>query len=72
MWSSDTPGEVVESLEREIDSLIARGKCDRLELSVLFAPTGAIQEISMANGWSDEYLALAAGFDDCMEAADRG
>jgi hypothetical protein len=72
IWSADSPEEVVQSLQRQIDALMAGGKGDRLELSVLFAPTGALQEISMANDWSDEYLARAASFDDCMKAVERG
>ena len=31
---------------------------------VLFAPTGPLQEISMANGWSDVYIMLSSVFDD--------
>jgi hypothetical protein len=33
----------------------------------LFAPTGTFQEISMQNGWSDEYLKLASEFDTLYE-----
>ncbi|MEO7211946.1 hypothetical protein [Mucilaginibacter sp.] len=35
------------------------------EINVLFAATGQFQELSMLNGWSDEYLKLAARFDIC-------
>ncbi|MGB8353407.1 MAG: hypothetical protein WCD79_05930 [Chthoniobacteraceae bacterium] len=30
---------------------------------LLFAPTGALQEISIVNGWSEIYLKLAAEYD---------
>ena len=48
----------------KVSDSIAKGKtlnCD--ELTLLFAPTGALQETSMANGWADEYLLLSAEFD---------
>ena len=32
-------------------------------LTVLYAPTGSIQELSMANGWDKVYLKLAEAFD---------
>ena len=35
-------------------------------LRFLFAPTGPLQETSMASGWATEFLALAARFDDAI------
>jgi hypothetical protein len=35
-------------------------------LRFLFAPTGPLQETSMASGWAAEFLALAARFDDAV------
>jgi hypothetical protein len=34
-----------------------------LQLQVLFAPTGPLQEVSLSSGWSSEFLALARDFD---------
>jgi hypothetical protein len=52
---------------REIDGLIGvlqSGQSpSRLSISVLFAPTGPIQEVSPSSGWADEFLALAERFD---------
>jgi hypothetical protein len=57
---------------REIDGLIAaleRGQVpSRLTMSVLFAPTGPIQEVSLSSGWGKEFLTLAARFDAVAEA----
>lgn len=40
------------------------GECSRLSaLQTLFAPTGALQELSIGSGWATDYLALAARFD---------
>jgi hypothetical protein len=57
----------------EVDGLIAAldaGRLpSRLRVSVLFAPTGPIQEVSLSSGWADEFLALAARCDAAIEAA---
>lgn len=34
------------------------------DLTLYFAPTGKFQELSIANGWENEYLELAERFDD--------
>ena len=51
----------------EIDSHIAAIERDDLsrlsDLALLFAPTGAIQEVAESSGWGTEFLALAARFD---------
>jgi hypothetical protein len=57
---------VTRRLKRIIESIGSgshRGPPRRLDLSHLYAPTGPLQELSMANGWSDEYLELAAAID---------
>ena len=61
---------VQDALE-EFDALIAclrkNDLPSRLELSVLFAPTGPIQELSVSSGWGDEFLVLANEFDATLE-----
>jgi hypothetical protein len=37
-------------------------------MSVLFAPTGPIREVSLSSGWAEESLALAERFDAATEA----
>tara|TARA_Y100000815_G_C13041403_1_gene386926 strand:- start:67 stop:357 length:291 start_codon:yes stop_codon:yes gene_type:complete len=63
-WSPLTPEEVVINLETQIDKLEKNEKIDRLLLELEFAPTSTIQEISLANGWSREYLKLSSKFDE--------
>jgi hypothetical protein len=57
---------------REIDGLVAAldgGQVPpRLTISVLFAPTGPIQEVSLSSGWAEEFLALATRCDTVVEA----
>ena len=66
-WSS---WENAEAALREIDELIAivsNGAWpDRRQLSVLFAPTGPIQEVSVNSGWSEMFLELAERLDAVM------
>jgi hypothetical protein len=47
----------------ELDKLAENGEIALDEISFLFIPTGDFQEISLANNWADEYLALASSFD---------
>ena len=60
-WSSWEDGEAALA---EIDGHIAtleRGSVPGL--SVLFLPTGPIQEVSLSSGWGSEFLSLAERFD---------
>ncbi len=36
----------------------------RLEVAILFAPTGPIQEVSISNGWGEFFIKLADKFDE--------
>ena len=51
----------------EIEALLAvveSGELpDRTSVSVLFAPTGPIQEVSLNSGWADAFLKLAERYD---------
>lgn len=56
----------------EIDAHIARAKIGehskQLDLDVLFAPTGALQELSLSSGWAEEFLKLASRYDAAKNA----
>jgi hypothetical protein len=41
------------------------------DVSLLFAPTGAFQEHSISNGWSDAYMKLAISFDQALASISR-
>ncbi|MFC7241798.1 hypothetical protein ACFQO7_04820 [Catellatospora aurea] len=69
-WSSFVDADAALA---EIDDLIAHVHAEGrvpFALSVLFAPTGPIQEVALSSGWGDEFLTLAARFDDAS-AGDR-
>jgi hypothetical protein len=61
--SSDWANMSVENIIQELESEIVKAKnsqpIDSKLLSILFAPTGAIQETSIDNGWGDELLRIS-------------
>jgi len=66
LWSS---WENARQATREIDQLIAEVRSGGLPseaLQIVFAPTGPMQEGSLGSGWCDEFLSLAARFDDAL------
>jgi hypothetical protein len=67
LYSSSTVLEILAILDRGIVSLECGGQLVGNELKLLFAPTGDLQETSIANGWADEYLLLSAEFDRQIE-----
>ena len=71
-WSSwDDAEEAVSELSAHIAVLEAGKLPPRLDLTVLFAPTGPIQEVSVSSGWGQEFLALADRFDSAVTRAYR-
>ena len=59
-----------EAALAEMDDHIAKlrgGGTDGIDrLRLLFAPTGPLQEVSIAGGWGERYLELAAQFDSAI------
>ena len=64
-WSS---WESVEDARKELEGMIARVNAgeipDRLDVAVLFGPTGPLQEVSLSSGWGDPFLKVAERFDE--------
>ncbi len=64
-WSSFVDGPAaLDEIDRMIDGVLAGGTPSGL--SILFAPTGPIQEVALSSGWGDEFLELADRFDAAM------
>lgn len=63
-WSSwEDAEEAVAELDRILGA-IARGELlTRVELSLIFAPSGPLQEMSIGSGWPSEFTELAARFE---------
>lgn len=53
----------VDALMRQIES---GRRAPTLLVSVLFAPTGPLQETALSSGWGDEFLALARRCDAAL------
>jgi hypothetical protein len=62
-WSSwEDQTAALAELDHHIDAIVT-GQIDKAVLDVLFAPTGAIQEVSLSSGWGDDFLVLAGRYD---------
>ncbi len=63
-WSSWR--DLDEALQ-EIDAILAKlhqGEVpDKVNMSILFAPTGPMQELALSSGWGNRFLGLASEFD---------
>ena len=63
-WSRwEDRDEALRDLDEKIAAVISGPLPERLGLSLLFGPTGSIQEVSVSSGWGREFLAVAARFD---------
>lgn len=62
-WANMSVEDIIQELESEIVKPKNSQPIDLKLLSTLFAPTGAIQEISIDNGWGDEFLRISALID---------
>ena len=63
-WSRwEDRDEALRELDRNIAAIASGSLPERLGLSILFGPTGSIQEVSVSSGWGYEFLAVAARFD---------
>ena len=71
-WSHyNSVEEAVEEINQHIARL-RRGDLSKLQdLTLLFAPTGSLQEISISSGWGTPFLDIAARFDRAVEAMQK-
>ena len=63
----DNASEALNEIE-PILAKLRRGELPQYGLSILFAPTGPLQELSLSSGWGDEFCQLADRFDAAMAA----
>jgi hypothetical protein len=63
-WSSWTDRNAAVAEVESMLALLDGGELpDRLQVSVLFAVTGPLQEVSLSSGWADTFLKVAERFD---------
>jgi hypothetical protein len=66
-WSGwEDAEEALRDMDGFIDAVAAGRSFNRLDLSMLFGPTGPIQEVSMSSGWGKEFLSVAERFDAAL------
>ena len=57
-WAHMSVEEILQKLESEVAKVRNEQTYDSNLLSILFAPTGVIQETSIANAWENELLQI--------------
>lgn len=62
-YSQTSVENIIASLGFELMKIRNSQPIDTRLLSLLYAPTGAIQETAMDNGWSQEYLRISEVID---------
>ena len=58
-WANMPVEEIIQGLESEIAKAKNSQPIDAKLLGFLFAPTGAIQDTAIDNGWGDEFLRIS-------------
>lgn len=72
-WSSwEDAAAALAELDAHIAAIEGGQLPPQLDLAVLFAPTGPIQEVSVSSGWGREFVAVAARFDAAAERVYAG
>lgn len=68
-WSSWRGAAEAEAEIQSLIGLVQSGSTpERLSVSVLFAPTGPLQEVSLSSGWAETFLKVAEQFDEVEKA----
>jgi hypothetical protein len=60
----DNAKQLRDELDANVQKLKLGDTSSLEELEILFLPTATLQEHAISNGWSDDYLKLAAEFDN--------
>jgi hypothetical protein len=64
-WSSWEGAEEAITEVKNLISSVQKGRLpDRVKVSVIFAPTGPLQEVSLSSGWGKAFLKLAEKYDE--------
>ena len=67
VWSEWDSASTALAEIQGIEEQITNNDFSRLShLELIFAPTGAMQELSMASGWADDFLSLVNRFDKAV------
>ena len=67
-WSSwGNQEDAVKEVIGLIDILKNGGIPERIKVSVLFAPTGPLQEVSLSSGWAEAFIKVSEKYDQVEE-----
>jgi hypothetical protein len=70
-WSSwEDHKQALSEIDGLLSSLRSGVLPGDLNLSIIFAPTGPMQEVSLSSGWGDDFLLLAERFEDAIATDD--
>ena len=68
VWSHwDNVDDAIKELEDHKYRFLKNDFSKLDDASFLFAPTGSLQEVSLSNGWGDEFIQLASKMDKLTE-----
>jgi len=69
VWSAwDSRDDALRQMDGFITRIESGDMPARMDLTLLFAPTGNIQEVAESSGWGREFLTLAERFDAAIES----
>jgi hypothetical protein len=67
VWSGwDGRQEALAAFDKQVDKIKNADYTALFDLSILYAPTGQLQELSISNGWTKPFLELSARFDQAL------
>jgi hypothetical protein len=72
IWAGyNDPKELQDEIEKELNEL-RNGNLEMMEkFKLRFLPTATFQELSLSNGWGDEFIILANRFDKLYDSVKK-
>ena len=67
-WSWPDCNTAINELDRAIEQIRAHDYSCSQNLSLIFAPTGNLQELAISSGWHDIYMELSSRFDEVIKS----
>lgn len=68
VWTKyDTPGQLIDHIDVCLNNLKELNPKILGSIYLDFSPTSTFQEISISNGWEDEYIQLSTEFDNAYK-----
>lgn len=69
LYAAETPEQLLKIVNVNLASMQTSGTFDSLEkVQSLFLPTASLQEISIDNGWGEQYIELSKDFELAISA----